>query len=430
MRTEFSAELLEDPDMQAMEGILRKCVHCGFCNSTCPTFQLTGDELDGPRGRIYLMKSMFEEQATPSEKVVERLDRCLSCLSCMTTCPSGVDYMHLIDQGREYIEEKHDRKWTDRLQRLSLARILTNAKYFQVLMKVAQLFSPLHRLLPRVIARPLRLAAQTTKKSSVEFEPFYPAATQYRGSVALLTGCVQQVMDTEINQASIRLLNKQGFDVHVLGQSTCCGAIEHHLGEKQLTQQRVNANIENWVPVLETVDAIITNASGCGTMLKDYAYLMREKNSPIANKITAASKDICEFLHGQDIISDSFSRKKLSIAYQSPCSMQHGQKIEQEPVALLREFGYRVTTINDAHLCCGSAGTYNILQAEFAEKLGRQKADNIQLTNADVVASGNLGCMLQLRQYSSLPFVHTVQLLDWASGGPEPDAIHKLKQAN
>lgn len=423
MRTEFSTDVLKNPDMQTMEGILRKCVHCGFCNSTCPTFQLTGDELDGPRGRIYLMKSLFENQSKPSDQVVEKLDRCLSCLSCMTTCPSGVNYMHLIDQGREYVEEKHTRSWINRLQRFFLLHLLPDVAKFRKLLVLAGIFSPLAKVLPPRFAAPLRLAKLSTSASNTEWKTFYPATGTARGSVALLMGCVQQSMDDEINQSSISVLNKQGFDVHILETDSCCGAIEHHLGASAMAKERAEKNARSWEDTLKNVDALINNASGCGTMLKDYDYLLRRENKPSAKTISAMTKDICEFLYEKGVNTRNLEKQSLKVTYQSPCSMQHGQGVEEQALSLLRQFGFSVTTLADAHICCGSAGTYNILQADLAEKLGRKKAENIQLTDAEVVASGNLGCMLQLRQYSHVPLIHTVQLLDWVSGGPEPRAI-------
>ncbi len=431
MRTEFSSEQLSDPGVQAMEKILRKCVHCGFCNATCPTFQLTGDELDGPRGRIYLIKDMLERESTPTKDVVKHLDRCLSCLSCMTTCPSGVDYMHLVDHSRAYIEQNYDRAWFDSIQRTALATFLPSPGRFRWLMKLAKLVLPMKGLLPAMLASSVNLAAGSSITSGKQkMKELYLTDKQKKGSVALLPGCAQQVIGDDINRATIRLLNRFGFDVHILSDTECCGAIEHHLGLTELAEKRIKSNLMSWSSMLPQLDAIISNASGCGTMLKDYGNIMREECDVAKNSILASEKtmDICEFLWQQDIVPEPGNIACLKVAYQSPCSMHHGQKIITQPVQLLEKFGFDVAIVPETQSCCGSAGTYNILQPAMAQKLGQRKINNIESTQADLVASGNLGCMIQLRQYSSLPFVHTVELLDWASGGPAPAGLEgKIK---
>lgn len=427
MRTQFSLQQLQDADTREVEQILRKCVHCGFCNATCPTFLIRGDELDGPRGRIYLLKDMLENQSTPGKEVVKHLDRCLSCLSCMSTCPSGVDYMHLIDHGRAYIEKHHARKLGDKLLRQLLALVLPNPDRFRWIMKLGKLARPFVGLLPASLAAAVKLAQQTDSNTKTPiFDVVYAAAGVALGRVGLLPGCAQQVVANEINMASIRLLNRLGFDVHLLAETACCGAIEHHLGNSNRSLNRISANLKSWSGILPELDALISNASGCGAMLKDYAHLLKdnEELSDMASLASRKTMDICEFLaqHKLDSSRNKFALA-YTVAYQNPCSMQHGQKLSQQPLQLLQAFGFRTTIIPEAHLCCGSAGAYNILQPVLATQLGRQKADCIDSTRPDLVASGNLGCILQLRQYSALPVIHTVQLLDWASGGPKPAGI-------
>jgi glycolate dehydrogenase iron-sulfur subunit len=424
MKTEFSAQQLADPTLGEIEKILRKCVHCGFCNATCPTFQLKGDELDGPRGRIYLIKDMLESESTPTREVVKHVDRCLSCLSCTTTCPSGVDYMHLIDHGRTYIEQHHKRSFADTLLRQLLSYLLPSPFRFRCSLLMSKLARPLASFLPAPLRAAVRLSWQGKPDTDNEvLKASYLADGKSRGRVGLLPGCAQQVVANEINSASIRLLNRFGFDVHVLNDTDCCAAIEQHLGKTDRANNRVKKNLQGWASILPDLDALIINASGCGTMIKDYAHLMKDNNAlaDLAKEVSNKTRDICEFFaqHKLDINHIKFADTYM-IAYQNPCSMQHGQKISQQPVQLLRAFGFNTTVIPEAHLCCGSAGTYNILQADMAEQLGKRKADNIHSTQAHIIASGNLGCILQLRQYCELPIVHTVQLLDWASGGPKP----------
>jgi glycolate oxidase iron-sulfur subunit len=430
MRTQFTSAQLDNPDTNEVEQIIRKCVHCGFCNATCPTFQITGNELDGPRGRIYLLKDMLENESRPSKQVVSHIDSCLSCLSCKTTCPSGVDYMHLIEHGRAYIEQNHQRGWYDRILRSALAWFLPNPGRFRVFMKLAKRLALFKNFLPRALHSGLNLAsANSIYQSADTNQTFFPAQSAKMGSVALLAGCTQQVLDENINEASIRLLNKLGYDVNLLADIQCCGAVEHHLGRKSLAEQRMKSNIRALVSEGLEFDTLISNASGCGTMLKDYAHLFRN-DSELAESASAISKktmDICEFLERNNLKLDIKASKNIRVAYQSPCSMQHGQKVSHQAPTLLAHFGFTLVNFPEPHLCCGSAGTYNILQAETAEILGQRKSVQLESSQAEVVASANMGCMLQLRQYSTLPYAHTVELLDWASGGPIPADLKNHK---
>lgn len=421
MRTEFTAAQLADPGLDEANSILRKCVHCGFCNSTCPTFKLLGDELDGPRGRIYLLKNLLEHDETPSEKIVSHIDRCLSCLSCMTTCPSSVNYMHLVDAGRSYIEKKFRRPLRDRLFRRLLAMTLPNPARFRLLLIFSWLLTPIRRLLPRRFHGALKLRpAANWKKTKIE-----DRNQDLTGkAVGLVAGCVQQVIGRDINSASIRLLERQGWRVHLLSEPACCGAVEHHLGKEALAEKRFRQNITDWIEHIDEhgLEALIVNASGCGTMLKDYGHLFRNDESLAADagRISGITRDIAEFLSDHHDMTNNGDMEQVRVVYQSPCSMQHGQKIDSQPLTLLQQAGFNVKELPEKYMCCGSAGTYNILQPAIAAELGERKAVYIEQADVDVVASGNMACMMHLRQFTDVPFVHTAELLDWATGGPKP----------
>ena len=421
MRTEFTAAQLTDPGLHEANSILRKCVHCGFCNSTCPTFKLLGDELDGPRGRIYLLKNLMEHDETPSGKIVSHIDRCLSCLSCMTTCPSSVNYMHLVDAGRSYIEKKFRRPLRDRLFRRLLAATLPYPARFRLLLLCSMLLLPVRRLLPRRFQGALKLRPPATR-NKITHEDRNQDETGT--AVGLVAGCVQQVIGKDINAASVRLLERQGWRVHLLPEPACCGAVEHHLGKEALAQKRFRQNIADWIRYVDEhgLEALIVNASGCGTMLKDYGHLFRHDESlaAAAARISAMTRDITEFLSDEQGVAENRDMEQVRVVYQSPCSMQHGQKIDAQPQTLLQQAGFKVRELPEKYMCCGSAGTYNILQPAIAAELGARKAVYIEQAGADVVASGNMACMMHLRQYTDVPFVHTAELLDWATGGPKP----------
>ena len=427
MRTEFTLAQLADPDTAASEKILRACVHCGFCTATCPTYVLLGDELDSPRGRIYLIKNMLEGSEPVGAETVKHIDRCLSCLACMTTCPSGVNYMHLVDHGRRHIEAHYRRPWAERLLRYSLGRVLTQPRLMRTALHAARLAKPFAALLPKPLRPLLELAPSTIPAPSpVDRPQIFPTQGERRLRVALLPGCAQQVLMPEINEATIRLLTRLGAEVVVAPGSGCCGALTHHLGDEGPALAFARANIDAWEKARATggLDAIVANASGCGTMLKDYGFLLRTDAAYAekAARIAALARDVSEIV-AQLGLRSSGNLPELRVAYHSACSLQHGQKIEREPKALLAAAGFTVVDVPEGHLCCGSAGTYNLLQPELASALRDRKLANIALTRADLVAAGNIGCITQLAGDAPVPVLHTVELLDWATGGPMPAAL-------
>lgn len=427
METHFTLAQLADPEIQESEKILRACVHCGFCTATCPTYLLLGDELDSPRGRIYLLKQMLEQDEPATAEVVTHIDRCLSCLSCMTTCPSGVHYMHLVDHGRRYIEKTYTRPWPERILRRLLLRVLPNQRMFRRALRAAVIVRPLRSLMPDRLKTLLGMVPDRIPRPSLVDRPQVFAAHGIRRKrVALLSGCVQQTLAPQINEATIRLLQRHGCEVVVAEGVGCCGALSHHLGHEML--DRAKDNIDAWLRVAETgdLDAIVVNASGCGTMLKDYGFLLRgdESYADKARRISALTQDVTELM-GELGLQEPIIPTGQRVAYQSPCSMQHGQQIMDGPKALLSRAGFVVVDLPEEHLCCGSAGTYNILQPAIASRLGDRKADCITSVGPDLVASGNIGCMTQLAPRLGVPILHTVELLDWATGGEMPDAMRR-----
>jgi glycolate oxidase iron-sulfur subunit len=430
MQTSFSLAQLADPDIKEADGILRACVHCGFCTATCPTYVLLGDELDSPRGRIYLIKDMLENDLPATPEVVKHVDRCLSCLSCMTTCPSGVNYMHLVDHGRRRIEETYDRPLADRLVRSLLAAVLPRPSLFRLALIGAWFARPLARIMPARLAAMLRLApARLSCPSPVDRPQVFPADGKRRKRVALLAGCAQQVLAPEINEATIHLLTRHGCEVVVASGAGCCGALVHHLGEEGPALAAARANIDAWQREIDGdgLDAIVVNASGCGTQVKDYGFMLRgdETHALAAQRISGLARDVSELMSELGLMAP-VRATGLRVAYHSACSLQHGQRVTVEPKALLAAAGFAVLEIPEGHLCCGSAGTYNILQPELATRLRDRKIGNIESLRPALVATGNIGCMTQLGAALTLPIVHTVELLDWATGGPLPRALKDL----
>ncbi len=427
MKTNFTEAQLADPGIARANEVLRACVHCGFCTATCPTYQVLGDELDSPRGRIYLIKDMLESGRPADTKTVLHIDRCLSCLACMTTCPSGVHYMHLVDEARAYIEKTYDRPFMDRALRWVLARVLPYPGRFRLALRAAKLGRPMKRLMPDARLRAmLEMAPARVPPASPNDRPqVFPAQGARRRRVALMTGCAQQALNTDINDASIRLLTRLGCEVVVARGMGCCGALVHHMGKEAQSHAAARANIRAWGAEMDGagLDAIVINTSGCGTTVKDYGHMLR--NAPdIAERAAAVSDlacDVSELLAELDLPEGSGGG--MRVAYHAACSLQHGQQVKLAPKALLKRAGFEVVEPKDSHLCCGSAGTYNLMQPEISGKLKVRKTETLEATRPDVIAAGNIGCMVQIGNGTAVPVVHSVELLDWATGGPRPRAL-------
>ena len=433
MQTNFTLAQLVDPQIAEADKILRACVHCGFCTATCPTYALLGDELDSPRGRIYLIKDMLEQSRPATREVVKHIDRCLSCLSCMTACPSGVHYMHLVDHARDHIEKTYKRPLADRVLRAMLARVLTNPALFRlasVAGLLAKPFAPVFNVLGlKRLAAMLRLSPAHLPASPAETGKVYPAQDKRRGRVALLAGCIGPVLAPSTNAAAIRLLNRHGIEVVVAAGEACCGSLTHHMGREDEALALARNDIDAWTREIEGegLDAILITVSGCGTTVKDYGFMFRTEPAYAdkAARVAALAKDVTEYLATLELPVGAAPRS-LIVAYHSACSLQHGQKIMQIPKELLSKRGFVVKDVPEGHLCCGSAGTYNILQPALAEGLRERKIANIQSVKPDVIAAGNIGCITQIAAGIAIPVAHTVELLDWATGGPAPKGLEEI----
>ncbi len=426
MQTVFTPEQLREPAIQRSNEILRTCVHCGFCTATCPTYQVLGDELDSPRGRIYLIKDMLEKGRPADEQTVKHIDRCLSCLACMTTCPSGVHYMHLVDHAREYIEQTYKRPLVDRMLRSVLARVIPYPTRFRLALLGAKIAKPFSFLVPdRRLKAMLAMAPKVIPPVSRNDDPqVFPAMGERRMRVALMTGCAQKALNTDINDATIRLLRRLGCEVVVAKGQGCCGALTHHMGKADLAHGSAAANIRAFMAEKAAggLDAIVINTSGCGTTVKDYGHMFR--NDPLAAEaatVAGLAMDVSEVL--VKIGLPQGAAKGLRVAYHAACSLQHGQQIKTAPKDLLKRVGFEVVEPADSHLCCGSAGTYNLLQPEISAQLKARKVETLEARKPDVIAAGNIGCMMQIGSGTGVPVVHTVELLDWAIGGPKPRAL-------
>lgn len=432
MQTSFTPAQLADPHVAESEKILRKCVHCGFCTATCPTYVTLGNELDSPRGRIYLVKDMLENGRPADKQIVTHIDRCLSCLACMTTCPSGVNYMHLVDHARAHIEKTYKRPLPNRAIRALLAFVLPHPARFRAALKLAKLGRPFAGMFEKVaalkpLAAMLKLAPATVPEASAMASPgTHAAAGTRRGRVAILTGCAQPVLEPGINEATISLLTRLGVEVVVPQGEGCCGALVHHMGREEQALASARQNVDAWTRQIEQggLDAIVITASGCGTTIKDYGFMLRldPAYAEKAARVSALAKDITEYLATLDL-PEPAQKPGLTVAYHSACSMQHGQKITRQPKELLARAGFIVKEPREGHLCCGSAGTYNIMQPEISARLRDRKVKNIEATGADIVATGNIGCITQIASAANMPVVHTVKLLDWAYGGERPAGV-------
>jgi glycolate oxidase iron-sulfur subunit len=399
MQTQLTPAWLATPDGQTADKILRSCVHCGFCLSTCPTYGLLGNELDSPRGRIYLIKSLLEGNDV-SRGSLSHLDRCLTCRSCETTCPSGVQYGQLLDIGRQAMEAKTPRPIWQKMARFAVRKSLTTPWFFNGLIRLM----PFLRHSNAIVYSVDELALQ---------QRLADRADVLQSSVLLLTGCVQPALAPNINQASIKVLNRLGLHVIETPQSQCCGAIHQHLSAHDDAITQIKANIDAWLPYLEQgAKAIISNASGCGVMIKDYAHLLRNDSdyAAKAQRISEATKDISEFLLTQDLSRFTHFNNE-TITFHSPCTLQHGQKLQGVVEEALRKLGYRVNPVKDAHLCCGSAGTYSIFQPSLSKQLRANKLDNLLAEKTNMIVTANIGCLMHLQKGTETPVKHWIEIL-------------------
>tara|TARA_B110000902_G_scaffold91325_1_gene108548 strand:- start:27415 stop:28566 length:1152 start_codon:yes stop_codon:yes gene_type:complete len=375
---------------------------------------------------------MLENERVPDEKTVKHIDRCLSCLACMSTCPSGVHYMHLVDHARGYIEQKYKRPMSDRLLRWVLSRILPYPMRFRIALLGAKIGRPFARLMPDARLRAmLEMTPQIIPPVSRNDDPqtFAPKVARKK-RVALMTGCAQKALNTDINDATIRLLTRLGCEVVVAEGAGCCGALTHHMGKTAESHGAAGKNIRAWASEMDGdgLDAIVINTSGCGTTVKDYGHMFR--NDPLAAdaaRVAGIAKDVSEVLMDLDLPAGA--DQELTIAYHAACSLQHGQQIKTFPKDLLKKAGFKVVEPSDPHLCCGSAGTYNLMQPEISKQLRDRKVRSIEAKKPDIIAAGNIGCMMQIGSASDIPIVHTVELLDWATGGPRPPALDRSEAA-
>ena len=425
MQTAFTSEQLAKPHISEADKILKDCVHYGFCTAVCPTYVLLRDENDAPRGRIDLIREMLEAGGAPSPRTVGYIDRCLSCNACMTTCAAKVDYMHLVDIARAYIERHYRRPFGDRLLRRLIAFSVSSPTRFRLAMKTAALWAPLRQVLPGRLGNLIDMAHRVRgSRESGTASGVYPSEGKLRARVALLAGCVQEAVAPHLNRAAIRLLTRHGCEVVVA--AGCCGAFTLHMGRERSAKAAASQCVAEWSREIETggLDAIVASAAGCGTTVKDYGRLFAcdANEAERAQEIAARARDVTEVLHGIGLCSLQ-GGLPLKVAYHDACSLQHAQKIVRQPRELLRAAGFSVVDVPERHFCCGSAGAYNMLQPKIARELGQRKAKHIEESGAAVVAAGNLGCMTQIGFFTDLPIVHTIELLDWATGGPMPRAL-------
>jgi glycolate oxidase iron-sulfur subunit len=386
------------------EAILRKCVHCGFCTATCPTYQLLGDELDGPRGRIYQIKEILEG-STPTASTQGHLDRCLTCRSCETTCPSGVDYGRLADIGRKIVEDEVGRSLTETLIRKALIFVIPNRPLFGFLTRLGQLFRP---LMPSAIRRKI---PHRTPSSS------WPQSTHTR-KMLVLEACAQPSATPNVNAAAARVLDRLGIQLIAAKKAGCCGAVAHHLSDHHRSYDAVKRNIDAWWPLIEEgAEAIVVTASGCGVMVKEYGHLLAEDSqyAEKAQRVAELAKDISEVLTGEDL-GGLRVREASTLAFHSPCTLQHGQKLNGLTEGVLRELGFDLKPVADSHLCCGSAGTYSILQPDLSKRLLKNKVEVLEATGAPTIATANIGCQLHLSTGANTPVKHWIELVDEVTG--------------
>jgi glycolate oxidase iron-sulfur subunit len=403
MQTFITQDLLNTHEGQEANRILRSCVHCGFCTATCPTYRLLGDELDGPRGRIYLIKGMLEGKET-TEKTRLHLDRCLTCRACETYCPSGVEYGHLLDIGRQQIEEKISRSFFDRSFRYLLRKILPYRNRFGFLLRCGQWVCP---VLPRKLQK---MIPQRSRSDHIRQD-------NYPRKVILFRGCVQPSLSPQTNHATTRVLNRLGIATLEINNEMCCGALDYHMAETESAISFIKRNIDLWWPKIDSgVEAIVTTASGCGVMVKDYAYILR--NDPVyadkSRRVSALTKDISEIFSTEDIIKlkNLLKQEQLKPAFQNPCTLQHGQKLKDRTENILQQLGFRLCKVPESYLCCGSAGVYSLLQRSISHKLQRDKIKNLLTDKPDVIITANIGCQMHIQQATEVPVKHWIEFVD------------------
>jgi glycolate oxidase iron-sulfur subunit len=419
MRTNFQPAQLDNRELAAAEKQLRACVHCGICTATCPTYVLLGDELDGPRGRIQLIQHMLETDATPSAKVTTHIDRCLSCLACVSACPSGVNYPRLIDTAREHIERKASRPWPDRLLRKGLGYVLPRRALLRPLLMLGRIGASFVWLLPSILRAPARAAARLPVP-----EHTAPVARVTRpsgkpvGRVALHLGCVQEVIAPRITNAAIRVLVRHGFEVTTVEGSGCCGALNHHLGQQADAHQHAKALVDDIAKQEgdEPFDAIVSTTSGCGAVMRDYGFQLNDER---AAAVGTRVRDIADFLRDVRLKTGGKAHSRVRVAYHAACSLTHGLKQAAAAPQILRALGFDVVEPRDT-LCCGSAGVYNVLEPAIAEQLQKRKAATLMESTPKFIATANIGCLTQIAAATPVPVVHTIELIDWATGGSRP----------
>lgn len=402
MQTWLTDAIKNTPEGQEADRILRKCTHCGFCLATCPTYQLVGNELDSPRGRIYLMKQVLEGQPA-TETTQMHLDRCLTCRNCESTCPSGVEYGKLVDIGRALVEEQVPRSGRGAMMRSALRTVLPRRRLFTALLRTGQ------------VLRPLVPGSLRGKIPERREAPSWPERANHARKVLMLEGCVQPAMEPVINPTTARLLDRLGIEVIRTSGSECCGAIDQHLGHPQKAAERIRTNIDAWWPHIEAgAEAVVVNASGCGVQVKDYGHLLQDdpEYAEKAKRVSELTMDPVELLLQEEERLTPASNAPRKIAFQSPCTLQHGQKLGGRVEAMLRRLGFELTPTPDAHLCCGSAGTYSVLQPEMAKELRSNKLRNLQSGKPEMIATANIGCLTHLNETSEVPVRHWLELLD------------------
>lgn len=401
MQTNISEKFLNNPDIKDAETILRSCVHCGFCTATCPTYQLLGDELDGPRGRIYLIKQVLEGNEI-SSKTQSHLDRCLTCRSCETTCPSGVRYGRLVEIGREIVDQQVPRNMLQTIPRILLRKIVPYPQRFAMFYKLGLLFRP---MLPDTLKRKLPVPLISSHMPTVAKER----------KMLVLQGCVQSVVTPQTNQAASRILQKLDIELLTAPDAGCCGAVSHHLSAAEEGLDFMRRNIDAWWPFIEQgVEAIIITASGCGTVVKDYAELLKHDQhyAEKAKRVSTLAKDVSEILRDEDLSTLAANRSDIKVAFHSPCTLQHGQKLNGVVENILSNAGFTLTDVMDPHLCCGSAGTYSILQAKLSQQLLDNKLSALQNGQPDLIATANIGCQMHMASKAQLPVKHWLEIID------------------